>query len=458
VTKAAAALSPMTKAVSGYMARAAGRALPARVAEKTKHHIADSLAAIVSGSRLLPGAKAIEYVAGQGGAAQATVIGSTLSTSATLAAFANAMSAHADETDDSHQGGLFHPGCAVVPAAWAMAELKRSSGAGLLRAVALGYDIGARFAMALGGIRFLHAAHSSHAFGAVFGASAAAGSLAGFDAQRMRWLLSYTAEQAAGISCWIRDPDHIEKAFDFAGMPTRNAMAAATMVDSGFTGVDDSFSGLRNFWLAFDRHTDTSHITRDLGSTWEVMRSNIKNWSVGSPIQAALDSLIALIRTHGLTASMVRRLRVQVQDTESEIVNNRDMPDICMQHLLAVMLIDGGLTFDSSHDDERMHDPEVLALRKRIEFEGSAALSRAGGRQAILEVELVDGRRLKHRTEVVRGAWQNPMTRAEVDDKCLPLMAPVLGRRRARTLLDRVWTLEQVDDIRSLRRLLQPAG
>ncbi len=448
----------MIRSLSAYMAKAIDRPLPAKVAEKTKHHIADSLAAIVSGAKLLPGRRGIEYVSTQGGVAQATVMGTTLSSSVTLAAFANAMSAHADETDDSHQGGLFHPGCAVVPAAWAMGELKRSSGTDLLRAVALGYDVGARFSMALGGIQFLLSAHSSHAFGAIFGASAAAGSLARFDAQRMRWLLSYTAQQASGLSCWIRDPDHVEKAFDFAGMPTRNAMSAATMVDAGFNGVDDSFSGARSFFLAYDKHTDTSHVARDLGRTWEIMRSNIKNWSVGSPIQAALDSLIALIRAHGLTPANVKRIHVQVQDTESEIVNNRDMPDICMQHLLAVMLVDGGLTFDSSHDDERMHDPAVLAVRKRIVYEGSAALSKAGGRQAILEVETTDGRTLRHHTEVVRGAWQNPMTRQDVDDKCLPLMAPVLGRRRARTLLDRVWALDDVADIRSLRKLLQPAA
>jgi hypothetical protein len=102
----------------------------------------------------------------------------------------------------------------------------------------------------------------------------------------------------------------------------------------------------------------------------------------------------------------VKRIHVQVQDTESEIVNNRDMPDICMQHLLAVMLIDSGLTFDSSHDDARMHDLAVLAVRKRIVYEGSAALSKAGGRQAILEVETTDGRTLRHHTEVVRGTWQ----------------------------------------------------
>ena len=450
------AVSPMMKSLSAYMAKAIDRPLPAKVAEKTRHHIADSLAAIVSGSRLLPGEKGIEYVQTQGGVAQASVMGTSISTSATLAAFANGMSAHADETDDSHQGGLFHPGCAIVPAAWAIAELNRNSGTELTRAVALGYDVGARIAMALGGVKFLLSAHSSHTFGAIFGAAAAAGSLYRFDARQMRHLLSYTAQQASGISCWMRDPDHIEKAFDFAGMPARNAVAGATMVASGFTGVEDVFSGGRNFWLAYDKHVDTSHVARDLGRTWEIMRSNIKNWSVGSPIQAALDSMLALIRAHGLKAAQVKRIHVQVQDTESDIVDNRDMPDICLQHLVAVMLVDGGLTFASSHEDERMHDPEVLAVRKRIVFEGSPALSRAGGRQAIVTLDLDDGRKLRHHTEVVRGAWQNPMTRADVDDKCHPLMAPVLGRRRARTLLDRVWALDEVASVRSLRRLLQP--
>jgi 2-methylcitrate dehydratase PrpD len=452
-----AALSPMMKTLSAYMARAIDRPLPARVAEKTRHHIADSLAAIVSGSRLPPGERGIAWTATQGGVAQACVMGTDHVTSATLAAFANGMSAHADETDDSHQGGLFHPGCTIIPAAWAIAELERRSGAELLRAVALGYDIGARIAMALGGIRFLLSGHGSHAFGGLFGAAAAAGALHRFDAQRMRWLISYTAQQASGISCWIRDPDHIEKAFDFAGMPARNAVSAASMVAAGCTGGGACVRGRRNIRVAYDRHTDTSHVTRELGRTWEIMRSNIKNWSVGSPIQAALDSLLALIREHGITAPQVRRLHVQVQDTESEIVDNRDMPDICMQHLLAVMLLDGGLSFASSHDEARMHDPAVLALRQRIAFEGSAELSRAGGRQAIVAVELADGRRLRHHTEKVRGTWQNPMTREEVDAKCLPLMAPVLGTRRARALLDRVWSLDEVDDIRSLRRLLQPA-
>jgi 2-methylcitrate dehydratase PrpD len=453
--KAKEPVSPMMIKLSGYMARASSKPLPAAVVEKTKHHVADTIAAIVSGAKLLPGKTAIRFVRSQGGVKEATVMGTKLVTSAIHAAFANGMSAHADETDDSHQAGLFHPGCGVVPPAWSTAERLKSSGKDLIRAVALGYDIGARINMALGGVKFLHAGHSSHTFGSLFGGAAASGALLHLDFTKMRHLLAYTAQQASGISCWMRDPHHIEKAFDFGGMPSRNAVYAATMVEQGFTGVADPFSGARNFWMAYEGNVDTSHVTRELGKTYEIMRSNIKKWSVGSPIQPALDAVSNLIAKHGVTAGQVERVLVQVQDSESDIVNNRNMPDICMQHMIAVMLLDGKVTFKSSHDVKRMKDKSVVALRKRIEYKGSAELTRAGGRQAIVELWLKDGRHFHHHTPVVQGAWENPMTRKDVDEKCFDLIAGVVGAHKARKLLDNIWQLERLPSVRPLRSLLQ---
>lgn len=446
--------SAMMRELTRYMAGAARKALPAAVVEKTKHHVADTLAAILSGSQLEPGSRAVDFVKAQGGAREACVMGSHVMSSAVHAAFANAMSAHADETDDSHQAGFFHPGCAVVPAAWAMAERRRASGRALLRAVALGYDVGARINMALGGVKFSHAGHSTHSFGALFGAAAAAGALAGLDARRMQHLLSYTAQQASGVSCWMRDPDHIEKAFDFAGMPARNGVYAAAMVAHGFTGVEDVFSGPNGFWEAYRGSVDTTHVTRELGGTYEIMRSNIKKWSVGSPIQPALDAMEQIIRDHGVRAADVERVRVQVQDSEADIVNDRDMPDICLQHLIAVMLLDGKVTFASSHDTRRMKDRKVQEMRRRIEYLGSAELTRAGGRRAIVEVWTRDGRELRHHTPVVAGAWERPLSRRQVDEKCHDLIAEVTGARRARQLLDRVWLLDKVADVSELRPLL----
>jgi 2-methylcitrate dehydratase PrpD len=454
--QAAAQISPVMQRLSAYIAAAPRRPLPAAVIEKTKHHILDTIAAMVSGSRLTPGIQAIAYVKTLGGVKEACVIGSNIITTAVNAALANGMLAHADETDDSHAMSLTHPGCGIVPAALAMAERERRNGAALLRAVALGYDIGCRLTQSLDPYQFREDGHSTHSFGPMFGAAAAAGALAGLRERQVRHLLSFTAQQASGISCWMRDGEHIEKAFDFGGMPARNGVAAATMVAHGFTGVDDVFAGERNFFVAYGRKPDPTVLTHALGATYEIMNTNIKRWSVGSPIQAPLDSLKDLIREHQITADNVEKVVVRVAHQGANTVDNRNMPDICMQHMCAVMLIDGKVTFESAHDEKRMRDRKILALRGRIELHGDDKLSAAlPSRQGIVEISLRNGRQLRHHARAVRGTAENPMTRAEVDEKSYDLMAPVIGGSRARKLCDTVWKLEKLRDIRRLRPLLR---
>jgi 2-methylcitrate dehydratase PrpD len=455
-------ISPVMHQLATYMARAPRKPLPKPVVEKTKHHVLDTIAAMVSGSRLLPGQRAISYARTLGGVKEAAVIGSQIVTTAQNAALANGMLAHADETDDSHAPSLSHPGCGIVPAALAMGERERANGAALLRAVALGYDVGCRLNMALHPYKFREMGHSTHSFGPTFGAAAAAGALAGLGYDEARHVLSYAAQQTSGVSCWMRDEEHVEKAFDFGGMPARNGVAAATMVAHGFTAVEDVFAGERSFFIAYDetrrigQAPEPERLTRELGTTYEIMNTNIKRWSVGSPIQAPLDSLLELIRTYRITADQVEKVVVRVAHQGANTVNNRSMPDICMQHMCAVMLIDGIVTFESAHDEKRMRNPLVLALRSRVELLGDDELTRAApSRQGIVELRLKDGRELKHHTKAVRGTAENPMSRAEVDEKCFHLMAPILGKPRARRLCDTVWRLERLSNIRNLRPLLR---
>jgi len=449
-------ISPVMRELSVYIASALRRPLPVAVVEKSKHHILDTIAAMMSGSRLAPGRNAIAYVKTLGGVKEACVVGSSIITTAVNAALANGMLAHADETDDSHAPSLTHPGCGIVPAALAMAERERRNGAALIRAVTLGYDIGCRLTQSLDAYEFRNDGHSTHSFGPLFGAAAAAGALAGLRELQVRHLLSFAAQQASGISCWMRDRKHVEKAFDFGGMPARNGVTAATMVAHGFTGVDDVFAGERNFFVAYGRKPDPNVLVRGLGATYEIMNTNIKRWSVGSPIQAPLDSLLDLIREHQIKAEDVERLVVRVAHQGANTVDNRAMPDICIQHMCAIMLIDGKVTFASSHDEKRMSDRQVLGLRERIELRGDDALSAAmPSRQGIVEISLRNGRQLRQHTRAVRGTAENPMTRAEVDEKSYDLMAPVIGKSRARKLCDAVWKLEKMRDVCSLRSLLR---
>ena len=112
----------VTERLARYMVAARDQELPAQVLLECKHRILDTLGAMVSGSRMRPGEMALKYVRTLGGDAQASVVGSDFRTTAVNAALANAMCAHADETDDFEPVTKAHPGSAVVPAALAMAE------------------------------------------------------------------------------------------------------------------------------------------------------------------------------------------------------------------------------------------------------------------------------------------------------------------------------------------------
>ena len=453
--QSAAGVSAVMRKLSAHIAQAARRPLPPKVAERAKHHLLDTLAAMVSGSPLLPGRRAIEYIAAQGGVREATVIGSRIVTTAVNAALANGMLAHADETDDAYYIALVHPGCAVVPAALAMAERAGRGGTALLRAIVVGYDVCARISKALGVESFRSAGFSTHSYGGVFGAAAAAGALAGINADQARYLLSYTAQQASGLSCWARDTEHIEKAFDFGGMPARNGVTAATMVASRFTGVEDVFSGDRGFFHAHGRWAEPELLVRGLGREFDILQTAIKRWPVGYPIQAPLDALSNLIAAHGIKAKDVERVVVTIDEQGARTVNQRKMADINVQHLAAMMLVDGEITFKSSHDAARLRDPTVAKLRKRVELAGSAELSRAETTQAIVEITTKSGERYRYHTKAVRGSATNPMSRDEVAAKCRDLFAPVLGKRRTERLIDTVWALESMRDVRELRPLLR---
>jgi 2-methylcitrate dehydratase PrpD len=450
----AGVVSDVMLQLSTYMAAAPGQRLPADVAERAKLHLLDTLAAMVSGSRLVPGKRAIGHVRTLGGTREATVVGTSITTNAVNAALANGMFAHADETDDSHPASITHPGAGVVPAALALAERNRRSGAALLRAVVLGYDIGTRLTMSLDLKPFYARGHHPPCFGGLFGAAAAAGAMAKLDAERMRYLLSYTAQQASGLSSLFRDPEHVEKAFDMGGMPAHNGVQAALLAAHGFTGVSDVFSGERNFFFAFSSGADPARMTRELGSTYEIMNTSIKKWPVGGPILGPLDAVETLMQKHAFKADEVEKMVVRVAKDRVAIADGRAMVDINLQHMMAVMLIDGTVNFKTSHDFKRVRDPEVAKLRQRIELVGDLDMPDPKMRwHGKVEITLRDGRTFEHFTRVARGSGDNPMTREEEDAKALDLLAPVLGKQRAQKLIATVWDMEKLKDARKLGRL-----
>ncbi len=449
----------ITGRLARYMAEARQRTLAPDVAREARHRILDTLAAMVSGAHLKPGEMAIRYARSQGGVAEASVVATDIRTSAINAALANAMFGHADETDDFHPETKAHPGCSVVPAALAMAEREGSSGKELLNAVTLGYDLCCRFLLALGADQVRASHRSAEGTSSTMGSVGAAASIARLDEKGMRHALSYAAQQVSGIWSWVRDAEHVEKAFDFSGMGARNGVTAAIMAQMGFSGVWDVLDGEHNALQALSADPRPEEMVAGLGSRYFVAETAIKPYSVGYPIQAPLDAFLRLQREHGLSADNVEHIVVRLPADGARVVNDRSMPDVNCQHIIAVALVSGTVSFEDSHSYERMAEPKVRAAKARVQLIADADLmDPTAPRSGLVEVTLKDGRSVSHFTRHAPGTKENPMDTESVNAKARLLMEPVLGSGHTEEIIRRVNALENLADVRELRPFLARAG
>ena len=427
-----------------YMLAARQVPLPAHVVQKGKSHLLDSLAAVVSGSTLKPGKLGLQHAREQGGREECSVLGTNLRTTPIMAAFANGMSGHADETDDSNS--QLHPGCAIVPAALALAEWQNRGGEALLRAVILAYDIGFRFHQAF--------APRSTTFGATFGCATAAGTLAALDAMQMRYLISYAAQQASGSRAWVGDDDHIEKAFDYAAMPARNGVTAALLIKSGFTGNRDVLEGDQGIVKTY-APCDPVKILAELGQRFTITSCLIKKYPVGSPMMETVDATLAMLAKQSVNADEISKVVVRIPESGARTVNNRHMPDVNVQFMVAAILIEGNLTFDMAHDYARFQNPRVLALKEKVQLIADTEMEKSGPRfQGLVEVTLRDGRVMREHVSDCRGRPENPMNPEEVEKKAAWLMEPVLGKNNVDQIIDSVRRIESLSSVRDLTKLL----
>jgi 2-methylcitrate dehydratase PrpD len=239
-------------------------------------------------------------------------------------------------------------------------------------------------------------------------------------------------------------------------MPARSGVTSALLVNSGWNGVDDVFSGADNFFQAYAPSGDPAQLVEKLGERYEIARTDIKKWTVGSPIQGPLDAIENIRARRPFEAGQVRRVAVRMAPAVAAVVDNRDIPDICLQHMVAIMLLDKTASFKAAHDKARMKDAAVLHERAKVELIHDPSLAAIlPVRAAIVEVTLADGAQLVERVDAVRGTPRNPMSRAEVIDKCRDLIAPVLGADTSTRLIEAVFAIETIADVRSLRPLLQ---
>jgi 2-methylcitrate dehydratase PrpD len=267
----------------------------------------------------------------------------------------------------------------------------------------------------------------------------------------MRYAISYSAQQVSGLWSWVKDKDHIEKAFDFAGMGARNGVTAVSMVQAGATGVYDVLDGAYNLFIALSINPKPEEMVKGLGSHFYVTDTAIKKFTVGYPIQSPAEALLTLRKQYKLTPDNVRSILVKLPPDAIGIVGDSAMPDVNCEYIMAVALLKGAVSFADSDNVAFMSDPRILALCSKVTVMPDPTLLDPSAPRG--EVTMDDGTKRSHFTKFPPGMKQNPLSIEDVNEKARDLMAPVLGSAKTDQLIAQINSLEHLENIRQLRPL-----
>ena len=393
-----------TRQLAEYAVSTRIESLPEAVKERARHVIFDEMACAYFCQRSTAGPLAARYAMSFGGAPEASILGTNYKCSAPYAALANGTAGHGEEVDGAHVLGG-HPGASIVHAAVAMAERQHVTGAELLNAVVLGYDIGVRVMKAMGGIFVVKQKYHLHAdFVYAFGATAAATRLMGLDATRHCHALALASFQTNGLIAMYAEQRHISKSF-CNGQYAFAGVSSALMSAAGLEGNEDMFGAPHGILDAWGTGDSRAALTGQLGHDFSIMSANFKFLNAGYPIHAAVEAASKAIAASGCKLEEIESVRVGMPENALRVVDNRPMHNICVQDMVTAALLRGGLTIDDIPFPDALAHPLFAQLRPRISAHVDEALNREqpDGRGSHVTVTTKAGHSYSHRVDHPRG-------------------------------------------------------
>jgi 2-methylcitrate dehydratase PrpD len=423
--------------------------LPREVIHHAKRAVIDWYAALLPGSRVAPAIlleQALAEDLDRGRARLASGRRATLR----AAALINGAASHSVEFDDIYRDAGYHPGSPVISAALAAAQSTGASGERFLRGVIVGYEVSTRIGEAVMPSHYTYW-HTTGTVGC-FGAAAAVATILGCTREQFMHALATVGTFASGLQQAFRSqamtkPLHGGHAADAGAMA---AMAAA----KGVTGALDILEGEVGFGAAMSINPDWTKATRGLGTDYHINHVTFKNHGCCGHTFPSIDAVLALKAQHGLTHRDVKRIRLASYKAGLDIIDNATpegdyQAKFSVQYTVAHAMVHGSVRLNAFLDD-RMNDPDVRALMKKIEVVADPELSKGYPQQraAQMEIETNDGRTLLHFQPTRKGDPEMPLSDEELDGKFLELATPVLGEAGAQALLVQLWrteTLRHVD-------------
>ena len=357
------------------------------------------------------------------------------------AAFVNGVSSHIVELDDLHNPSTFHPAAPIIPAVLAAAEVENSSGADVLRAIVLGYEIGIRIAEAVNPThyRYWHPTGTCGTFGAAAGVAA----ILGLDVKQTADAFGSAGTQASGLWAFI-DEGAMSKHLH-PGRAAENGLSAAYLARAGFTGAHRILESPRGFVAATTDGGDAEIALRKLGAPFAIVENGFKVHACCGHTHTAVD--LAIECRERFAPDDIRRLRVGTYRAAVDVAGI-EMPEsayearFSMKYAVAVGVLDGAARI-ASFTDERIHDPQILSFMERVDVAVDPKIDSQYPLQwgCRFEVEDARGELYISQTSHPRGMPANPLSDDELDEKYLMLASEAIDPDSAQRLAQRIWAL-----------------
>lgn len=447
-TRAGAGAAGPTALLAEFVAGLKFSDIPTSVVEHAKLAVLDTVGCGLFGSQL-PWARILREVVGEHDRGrEATVWGTPERVSVLHAPLLNGTFVHGFELDDLHKRSILHAGGVVVTTVFALAEaMGGASGQDLLTAIVAGYEAGARVGEAAGTAHLRRGFHPTGTHGAV-AAAAAAARLLNLPPEQVVDALGTGASQGAGLMA-AQFSSMVKRMH--AGRAAQSGLYAALLAQRGFTGIRDVFENPYGGYLSTlsdDARLDI--VTRGLGETWETAKVGFKWYPACGSCHTSIDAMLTLRREHGVTADQVARIRVRCSSATKEHVGWDYVPDsittaqMNLAYCAAVALLDGEV-FVEQFRAERLRDPAILDLTRRVEVTASPEIDAMGPsyrHRVEVEIDLADGAQRSITVDHALGSDARPLSREAVLDKYRRLSETVLSPGESRALQDVLLSLE----------------
>jgi len=442
----------LTKQLAQYVVEAVYETIPAEVIHAAKRCLIDWLGVSLGGSSH-PGVDSLLQVAERVGCSnQATIIGRKRKTDSLHAALINGYMSHVLDYDDTNLESFVHPSAPVWPAISALSSTTTVSGKEALLAFVMGYEVENR----IGRVLFKHHDERGwHMSGMVggFGAAAAVGKIMTLNGSQMRQAFGIAATYASGL----REMFGTMSKSLHPGKAAMSGLYAALLIQAGFTSSENVLETPRGFFAVNAGEYHLEAVLAGIGKNFGILKNSVKPYSCGVVVHPTVDGIISLRNREKIQPHEVSKIEAEVHPMVPDVTGKTTPKTgidgkFSIYHCMAAALVDGACGPDQ-FSDKRVHAPEIVSIRELTAIRVNPDFRHEEARVAI---HLKNGKKFEAHIPHASGTPQNPVTDEHLFEKYMSMAGKVIGADKARTLADKIWMLEEIDDFQKIMALTAP--